>query len=361
MKKTLKCIGWILLILVILVAAGVGVLTIAEYRPADRETVIEPHAAEASLKPGDSLTLVTWNLGYGALGDNADFFMDGGTGVYTADRDRVAKNLAGIRETLASMDADIILMQEVDIHSDRSYGTDERTSLDGVIPGAYTAFAYNFKALYVPYPLPMIGHVESGLYTVSRPEIRTAERVSLPCPFAWPIRTVNLKRGLLVSRIPLQDTDRELVIVNLHLEAYDSGEGKEAQTRALLDVILPEAAAGNYVIAGGDFNQRFSNIDSGIYPLREGLWQPGVIDVEDFAPDFTLLMDPETPTCRSLDKPYAGENPAGFQFYMIDGYIVSANVRVESVETVDCGFVNTDHNPVRLRVTLAEADEAAGE
>ena len=98
---------------------------------------------------------------------------------------------------------------------------------------ASEAFAYNFNSLFVPYPIPPIGHVESGLQTLSRAEIRTAERIALPCPFSWPIRIVNLKRCLLVSRLPLRGTDRELVLINLHLEAYDSGEGKEAQTRQL--------------------------------------------------------------------------------------------------------------------------------
>ncbi len=271
MKKALKIIGRILLALVIVIALALGVLTAAEYRPAAEETVTADHPAEAVLKAEEPLTLVTWNIGYGALGDNADFFMDGGTGVYTADRERVQQNLAGIRETLAGLDADIILLQEVDIGSDRSCRTDERDTLRDVIPGASDAFAYNFNSLYVPFPLPPIGHVESGLYTLSRAEIREAERISLPCPFSWPLRIANLKRCLLVSRIPVEGTDRELVMVNLHLEAYDSGEGKEAQTRQLQTLLRDEYGKGNYVIAGGDFNQLFSNTDSP-YPVYEGMW-----------------------------------------------------------------------------------------
>jgi len=45
------------------------------------------------------------------------------------------------------------------------------------------------------------------------------------------------------------------VLVNLHLEAYDSGEGKIAQTKLLVEFLEQEYAKGNYVIAGGDFNQ----------------------------------------------------------------------------------------------------------
>ena len=105
MKKVLKIIGRIILALVIVIALALGVLTIAEYRPAARETIIADHPAEAVLKTEEPMTMVIWNIGYGALGDNADFFMDGGTGVYTADRERVQQNLAGIRETLAGLDA----------------------------------------------------------------------------------------------------------------------------------------------------------------------------------------------------------------------------------------------------------------
>ena len=351
--KILKILGILLLVLVLLVAVALGVFTIAEYRPADTETVIADHETEPVLETGKPLTVVSWNCGYGALGDNADFFMDGGSSVYTADRDRVASNLEGIRDKLSALSPDLIILQEVDINPSRSFGTDERAVLrEAAQAGACEAFAYNFNALYVPYPVPMIGHVESGLYTIGAAQARTAERISLPVPFSWPIRLVNLKRCLLVSRYPVKGTDRELVLINLHLEAYDSGEGKEAQTRQLVSFMQAEYAKGNYVIAGGDFNQRFTNIDQSGYPVYEGMWQPGEISADAFGSDFSLLMDNTTPTCRSLDRAWAGAEAEGFQFYLIDGFIVSANVTPEAVETLDFNFACSDHNPVRMTFTL---------
>ena len=351
--KILKIIGCVLLALVLLVALALGVFTVAEYRPADTETLIADHETDPVLETGKLLTVVSWNCGYGALGDNADFFMDGGSSVYTADRERVESNLEGIRDKLSALSPDLMILQEVDVNSSRSYGIDERTVLSKAAPaGASEAFAYNFNALYVPYPVPPIGHVESGLYTLSAAQPRTAERISLPVPFSWPIRLVNLKRCLLVSRYPVKGTDRELVLINLHLEAYDSGEGKEAQTRQLVSLMQEEYAKGNYVIAGGDFNQRFTNVDQSAYPVYEGMWQPGEICAEAFGSDFTLLMDNTTPTCRSLDKAWAGAEAEGFQFYLIDGFIVSANVTPDAVETLDFGFACTDHNPVRMSFTL---------
>ena len=359
MKKILKIVLCVLLVLVLLIAAGIGVLTVAEYRPEASETVIENHAVNAEFRTGEELTMTIWNIGYGALGDNADFFMDGGTSVYTADRDRLQQNLDGVVTALQDeAKADLILLQEMDVNSDRSYGTDERTVLNRAMPNGANAFAYNFKSLYVPYPLPPIGHVESGLYTLSRADIREAERISLPCPFSWPVRTVNLKRCLLVSRIPLADTDRELVVINLHLEAYDDGTGKEAQTRKLLEVLQEERKKGNYVIAAGDFNQQFSDIEN---PYRsEGApWTPGIIDADVFAENgFRTLMNTSAPTCRSLDKPLAGADPENAYYYMIDGFIVSDNIQVDQVQTLDMKFTFSDHNPVKMSFSLLSPEEA---
>ncbi len=173
----------------------------------------------------------------------------------------------------------------------------------------------------------------------------------------WPIRTVNLKRCLLISWIPLADTDRELVLINLHLEAYDDGAGKEAQTNRMLEILLSERDKGNYVIAAGDFNQQFSSVES---PYRSdgAPWKPGIIDADVFREDgFQVCMDPSAATCRSLDRALAGADPENFYFYMIDGIIVSNNIQVDQVQTVDAGFRHSDHNPVRMTFTLRPANE----
>ena len=183
-RKVLKLIIRIVLTLVLLLAVVLGVFTAAEYRLADTEVIIPDRSVEAVLTTGDPLSVVSWNCGYGALGDNADFFMDGGTSVYTADKERVDSNLSGIRDALKALNPDLVILQEVDINSARSYGTDERTILRDVLPGASDSFAYNFNTLFVPYPLPPMGHVESGLYTLSAAAPRISERISLPVPFS---------------------------------------------------------------------------------------------------------------------------------------------------------------------------------
>ncbi len=352
MQKVFHALFRLFLFLCITVVLLLALMTAAEYRPAETEPLsvssLSSHAPEA----GKEMKILIWNIGYGALGDNADFFMDGGKGVMTADKERVLSNITGIIDAIASEEPDLILLQEVDLSAKRSRFIDETQLLKDAFEDYQSVFAYNYRAMYVPYPLPAIGKVESGLVTLSRFGISEAERVALPCPFSWPVRTVNLKRGLLVSRIPVAGTDKDLILIDLHLEAYDNGEGKIEQTRVLSALLKEAYDNGDYVVAGGDFNQVFSNIDVSAYPVRENRWQPGLIDVSGFDPVFSFLMDPASPTCRSLDKPYAGASREDFQYYMIDGFIVSDNVTVLSVGTVDLGFVFSDHNPVILNIKL---------
>ena len=353
--RILQWICVILLVLVLAVAGLFGYLTITEYKPDDVVTLdIEPSDEE----PGDAAvrdtyTLVSWNTGYGALGDNADFFMDGGTHVKTADKERVLQNVEDMSDALKKIDPDFIFLQEVDVDSHRSSHIDESEMFAEAFPGMDSAFATNYKVAYIPYPVPPIGSVESGIMTLSGCRVKDAKRISLPCPFSWPVRLGNLKRCLLVDRIRLDGEDeKELVLVNLHLEAYDSGEGKIEQTKLLAQILNEEREKGNYVIAGGDFNQAFTEEEQTLYQIPGDLWRPGQLDGEVFGEGWQLLTDPTVPTCRSLDKPLEGADAEYFQYYVIDGFIVSDNVKVESLETQSLHFTATDHNPVVLKFTL---------
>ena len=51
------------------------------------------------------------------------------------------------------------------------------------------------------------------------------------------------------------------------------------------------------------------------------------------------------------DRPYDAESEAT-QHYVIDGFILSPNVELTSVQTQDDGFRFSDHNPVLLSIRL---------
>ena len=356
-KKVFRFLMSVVLLVVLLAASMLEYLTLTEYKPAPNEMVAVDYGNWDMISEGDTLKILTWNCGYGALGDNADFFMDGGRGVMTADRERVQSNLDGILEASAQMDPDVILYQEIDTYAARSHFIDEEIAMiNGLIKedeiSYSSACADNLNVRFIPYPIPPIGRVKSGIMSFTRVFMSSAERIQLPCPFKWPVRLANFKRCLLLSRIPIKDSDKELVIINLHMDAYDSGEGKTEQTRMLSEIMNREAGKGNYVIAGGDFNQTFDSIDISAYPLQEGKWAPGRLETAMFGEGWQFLMNSGVPSCRSLDQPYAGSDKESFQYYAVDGFIVSSNIEVRSCETKDLGFVCTDHNPVLLECVL---------
>ena len=338
----------LVLIAAILAAGLFGYLTVTEYYPAHAETAQRGAVTTSQKLATHSLRILSFNTGYGGLGQDADFFMDGGSGVNPDDEKTVVYNMMGIECIVEDAGADIVLLQEVDTDSARSFGHNQWLQYEYDLKNYESRYALNYSCKYVPYPLsdPM-GKMNSGIATFSRYDISSATRYSLPCPFTWPTRVANLKRCLLVTRIPIVNTEQELVIVNLHLEAYDDGEGKAAQTEQLLALLEKEYAKGNYVIAGGDFNQAFPGTTDR-YPIDSAdAWKPGVL--EQLSGGWKYAYDDTTATCRLLDRPY---DPANSQVFVIDGYIVSPNVQIDSVQTLNEGFVYSDHNPVLLEVTL---------
>ena len=350
MKKFLRVLLILLLVIVVAVGGLLGWLTATEFRPEPVESLdFLTHSDEAATIPNDAeLKILSWNVGYAGLGKDSDFFMDGGKDARSADQATVQEYLAGISGVINGGEYDFVMLQEVDTDSSRTYGINEAKAL----AFGTSSFAFNYSCPFVPVPVPPLGKVNSGLLSCSAYEVSEAERLSLPCPFSWPLRIANLKRCLMVSYLPIENSDKQLVLVNLHLEAYDDGEGKIAQTNQLREFINSEYQKGNYVIAGGDFNHVISGMDPAWQQARAGLWMPGVLDVSEFGDVLSAIMPDNGPTCRSLDQPLAGADLSTFQFYLIDGFIVSNNVQVNLLETDDRGFLCADHNPVRLQVTL---------
>ena len=342
----------ILLILLLAIGALLGVLTLTEYKPGNIEKLTLKGQAFDEVNLSKEIKLLSWNVGYCNLGASADFFMDGGTKVVSQTKEEMDLNIDKITEKIKEVNADVTLLQEVDRKSYRSYNVNEEEIFSKLFSDRLSSFAYNHKVMFIPYPIPPLRNLEAGLMSLSRVKVESSERVSLPSPFKWPSSTCNLKRCLLVERLPISGSEKKLVVINLHLEAFDDGSGREAQNQYLIETMKKEYEAGNYVIVGGDFNQTFSDVDVSKYEVgAEGVWSPGVFDTARVKENFNTYMDASVPTCRSLARAY-DKNDKSFQFYVIDGFIVSNNVEVVSQKTIGLGFENSDHNPVEMVVKL---------
>ena len=130
--------------------------------------------------------------------------------------------------------------------------------------------------------------------------------------------------------------------------------GEPHQSQQLREFLAAEYEKGNYVVAGGDWNQIFPNSETAWPNTHQELWTPGYLDEAELTAGWRYVWDESVPTCRLLNQPYDPTDAENTQYYVIDGFLVSPNLAVESVETLDEGFSYSDHNPVLLTLTLGD-------
>lgn len=347
-----KVIIIVISVILAILFIGFAVLVLSEYFPEDRENLNIDGQGNKEIKIGETANIITYNLGYLSLDNTQDFFMDGGKSVRPKNATNVTKNLAAIKNFMENQKADIYLFQEVDIDSKRSYNINEYEKIKENFNGS-ASFAYMFNSLYIPYPIfDTVGHVESGLVTLNNLKVTTSTRISLPNSYSWPMKSVMYKNCLLEQRIDIADSDKEIVIYNIHLDAYGNESGKSEQLDKLVSIMQEEYAKGNYVIAGGDFNQTFPGVNLDKYPIIDtDNFTPMQIS-QDYLPEgLKFAVDFEKPTARLLNEEYSG-NYDNTQLYIIDGYIISSNIECQKVETIENNFSYSDHHPVKISIKL---------
>ena len=338
-RKLFLFLRMVLVILVFLTVAFFLFVTIAEYRPKAVEKVdIKKSAKEQLLKTGEALKVLSWNIGYCGLDAQNDFFYEA-----------VLNNLERVKALLKKKDCSFDLLQEIDVKSRRSFYINQKKALSDFFADYDSVFAANYDALIVPAPvLNPLGRVKSGIFTLSKYGIENAERLQLPGAFSWPLKTVNLKRCLLVSEIKTDVPDKNLYIINLHLSAYDAaGVLRTQEMEFLRNLALKFYNEGHWVIAGGDWNSLFPGVEKDQlmpYTTPEEFLEWIEYSPADFiGKEWKWGFDNSVPTVRLLEKPYVkGENYTT----IIDGFICSPNVEIVGVKTTDLNFEVSDHHPV---------------
>lgn len=356
MRKVLKGFLMVLLAVVLIIAGYVAYVLVSYDRLEDKLPLEVRDAAQSALPVGEEQSVVTWNVGFGAYNDDYSFFMDGGTHSRGYSKEIVVQNVNRAIDTLKALDADIILLQEVDVDATRSYHVDQCGMVCEAFGGYDGVYAQNYDSAYLFYPIhEPHGASKSGLVTLVNAEIQSALRRSVPVEQSL-MKLVDLDRCYSVSRIPASD-GKMLCLYNLHLSAYTSdGSIATEQLKLLLADMQGEFAAGNYVIAGGDFNKDLPGNSEEIFgvsgedcnwaqPLDRSLLPEGLALVD------SLDAANPVPSCRNADKPYV---PGESFVLTVDGFIVSDNVRVLSCNVEDEAFAVSDHNPVTMRFMLGE-------
>jgi endonuclease/exonuclease/phosphatase family metal-dependent hydrolase len=321
---------------------------VEDYRP--DETVVVAEAEQVpELSDSASLKLLIWNIGYAGLDASMDFFYDGGKQMRPSE-EGVISNVQGIVAALSQFgDSDIMLLQEVDKGSKRSYHINQYRIIEEHFDAFQAFFGLNYKVPFVPIPLkePM-GKVHSGLMTLSRYSPARVARYQFPGNYSWPMRLFMLDRCFLVNRYPLSN-GQELLVINTHNSAYDDGSLREQQMAFLKEFLLEAYKQGHYIVVGGDWNQSPYGLPAELPDHRFDTENLTYVEEGYPAPDWTWAYDPDTPTNRRVAVPY---DRARSLTTIIDYYLLSPNILVEHVLTVDLDFQYSDHQPVQLQIVL---------
>ena len=334
-------------ILASLVGAVLVAAAVADYRPADTEPV-KPHGVSGNAaNNGQIFSFLIWNIGYAGLGKESDLFHDGGKMVVTP-KAAVEKNLEGVKNLMVKMqNVDFFLLQEVDKNSRRSYHKNQVGYLSEGLKDYNYTFATNYNAAFIPYPFAQpYGKVLSGLTTFSRYMPKESFRYALPSEYSWPVSMFFVKRCFLIQRYEVS-SGKELVVINTHKSAYDTGgKVKKHQMLELKKIILAEYEKGNYVVVGGDWNQS----PPGYLDENSQLSDPAINVPDDFMPKgWQWIFDDSSPTNRKMKAPYEeGQTPT----QLLDFFLISPNIELIAASTISQNFEFSDHHPVYMRVQL---------
>jgi endonuclease/exonuclease/phosphatase family metal-dependent hydrolase len=361
LKRALKYTSLLLLLVLLYLVVVLTHGTLTDYQPEQRIPLASSNPADAPQVVEDSiLSFLIWNIGYGGLGAESNFSFDQGRMLFSGGamvRPTKAlsdKNHEGIFHFAKSTAADFFLFQEVDMDAKRSYGVNQFQRISEILSQFAATFSTNYQVTRVPLPIlepwNAYGRVHSGLGSWSRFQPSEATRYQLPGEFAWPTRIFQLDRCAAMFRYKMKN-GKELVVFNIHNSAHDrDGELKRQEMAFLRKLFLEEYEKGNYVVAGGDWNQcpPFFQFDTFMPGKTQGYHQ---LNIEDgFLPDdWRWVYDPVTPSNRKAKFTY---QPGETFVTIIDFFLISPNLKALSIKTLNQDFKFSDHQPVWIEVGL---------
>ena len=342
----LKWILSLVQLFLLLLAGFLLFIAISDFDPPPAQQLKVSEAEEAHQSADSSLTLITWNIGYGGLGKEMDFFYDGGQRVRPSLKAH-KKYFQGITSFIKSHDSiDFFLLQEVDKNAKRSWRTSQTVAIRNKLPAHYSTFSKNYDVPFVPLPpLNPMGKVEAGMMTFSGIPPESAVRLALPDVYSWPKKHFMLDRAAIVTTHSLS-TGKKLMVINIHNSAYvDDSTALQNELEVIRSYALNAYRNGFYVIIGGDWNQNPPAYSPEAPPHVALPWE---INKNAFGEGWLWAYDTSAVTNRYLSAPLDDNTKRT----TIDYFALSPNIKLKRIRVLPMNFRYSDHEPVYLNVTL---------
>ena len=232
----------------------------------DMEDAVLYEASSIVTAPAvDTLTVMTWNIRFGAA--RLPWFGDACGGRVILTNNEVINSLENIAAYIDSVNPDILFMQEVDVESKRTNYIDQVQWLLNNTAFNYGAYASMWQSQFVPSD--GLGRMNTGNAVLSKWEISDAVRHQLSLRGDQDALTqlFYLRRNALETKITMGETS--FYAVDVHATAFATDDTKQKHIQEFKDVLDQIDAAGEPFVAGGDLNSVPPGSDSLDYCMED--------------------------------------------------------------------------------------------
>lgn len=335
--------------LLIIVAAFLLYLSVADFNPPENEIIHMEKPSTANTIPVGKIELYTWDIAYGGKGK--DMFEVEQKPVQPAkELSGYERNRDGIIYQLTTLNKlDFVLLQQVDLNSKRSFFDNQVERFKATFKDYVASFTITHKTRAIPF-LCKTGTIQSGLLTLSKFKPYEVKRIAYQSTYAWPMRLMKPDFGFLLTRYKVSN-GKQMVILNFQNPDFaESAIQFEKWIAQLKAILMDEYSKGNYVIAGGNWN--VNPFDLANLAIEDGNKISNVANhfPSNFLPDgFLLAFDAKHPSVRSVDMPYKkGETATS----IVDFFLLSPNFKLVTVNVLDSNFEFSNHQAVGMIVEM---------
>lgn len=235
------------LFLVVIIGIGVFIWWAVGGNLPTRSELPVQAAKDAALLPApEQLVVASYNIGHGqGIKEQAWDYRDKAT---------TERQLALVADAMVKLNADIFLLQEVDLDSQRTFRINQIEFLKERTKHPYHACAIVWEKNYLPFPYwppaHHLGYVRAANCVLSRFPLSNHQRIIFDKPQSHPFwyNWGYIDRG--IERVDVTLGEHKLAVLNVHLEAWELA-AREEQIKKTLDYIQE---INMPVILGGDFN-----------------------------------------------------------------------------------------------------------
>lgn len=260
MKRLLKILGSLLVLILIAFTvfffwASSSTMNSKDYEKLDVNNF-------ESITNNDSIySIVTYNVGYlSGMTNNLPI---------AKPKKLFEKNLAKVTEEIKKVNPDIIAFQEIDYNASRSYKVNQEKEM-AKLGYNYVASGVNWDKRYVPFPYwpPSMhfGKTVSGQSIISKYPLKDYKRIVLERVEDSPFYRDAIYLDRLAQVLKVVIEEKEVVIINIHLEAFDEPTRKK-QFRFVIDKLFNKYMDEYPTILLGDFNSRARQKNSAVQEL----------------------------------------------------------------------------------------------